>query len=37
MKPENGELFVTYCFINITGDISQKVEEHSVEERHFNE
>jgi hypothetical protein len=37
MKPENSELFVTYCLIGITGDISQKAEERSVEERHFYE
>jgi hypothetical protein len=37
MKPKNSELFVTYCLISITGEISQKAKEHSVEERHFHE
>jgi hypothetical protein len=37
MKPENSELFVTYGLISITGDISQKAEEISAEEQHFDE
>jgi hypothetical protein len=37
MKPENIELFATYCLIRITGDISQKAEENSVEGQHFDE
>jgi hypothetical protein len=37
MKPENSELFVTYCLISITGDISQKAEENSFKKRHFYE
>jgi hypothetical protein len=37
MKPKNSKLFVTYCLISITGDISQKAEENSVEKRHFYE
>jgi hypothetical protein len=37
MKIKNSELFVTYCLISITGDISQKAEEHTVEEHHFYE
>jgi hypothetical protein len=28
---------VTYCLISITGDISQKAEQSSVEEQHFDE
>jgi hypothetical protein len=37
MKPVNIELFATYCLIVITGDISQKAEENSVEGQHFDE
>jgi hypothetical protein len=37
MKPENIELFANYCRIDITGDISQKAEEDSVEGQRFDE
>jgi hypothetical protein len=37
MKPKNSKLFVTYCLISITGDISQKAEESTVEEQHYDE